>query len=233
MKISCPSCSAKYSIADEKVSDRLAKIRCRKCGATIVIDGKVSPANVYTTSGDADAAHEHAPDAVSGGEYSVDFGEGDQRNLPLAGRQALRAQRRGTHRAGQGQGGDLRALACPTRGRWAESGAYRTHPGAGNDHAPRGMTVVCGHAFGRLADAQPRPVGQGCRRPVRPGFDLRCAEFSRNAGAPGPEWLKECGRRPNPASARTPWVSNGREIVAPRPAASKFGNLAGIWRGLL
>ncbi|HVJ15905.1 MAG TPA: zinc-ribbon domain-containing protein [Polyangiaceae bacterium] len=85
MKISCPSCSAKYSIADEKVQDRLAKIRCRKCSATIVIDGKVSPANVYTTSGEADAAHEHAPEPVAGGaEYSVDFGEGDQRNLPLA-----------------------------------------------------------------------------------------------------------------------------------------------------
>src|SRR5688572_32228503 len=40
VKISCPACAAKYSIADEKVSDRLAKIRCRKCNATIVIDGK-------------------------------------------------------------------------------------------------------------------------------------------------------------------------------------------------
>jgi predicted Zn finger-like uncharacterized protein len=85
VKISCPSCSAKYSIADEKVQDRLAKIRCRKCSATIVIDGKVSPANVYTTAGDADGSHEHAADAPAGGpEYSVDFGEGDQRNLPLA-----------------------------------------------------------------------------------------------------------------------------------------------------
>ncbi|MCC6899815.1 MAG: zinc-ribbon domain-containing protein, partial [Polyangiaceae bacterium] len=30
MKISCPACAAKYSIADEKVQDKLAKIRCRK-----------------------------------------------------------------------------------------------------------------------------------------------------------------------------------------------------------
>src|SRR5687767_1259289 len=35
VKISCPACAAKYSIADEKVQDKLAKIRCRKCGTTI------------------------------------------------------------------------------------------------------------------------------------------------------------------------------------------------------
>lgn len=84
MKITCPSCSAKYSIADEKVADRLAKIRCRKCGTTIVIDGKVDPANVYA----ADAAPEAGPGPASAGgaaagEYSVDFGDNDQRNMTL------------------------------------------------------------------------------------------------------------------------------------------------------
>ena len=83
MKISCPSCSAKYSIADDKVVSRLAKIRCRKCGATIVIDGKVNPPQVTTSAGgDAGEAHEQAE--AAGAEYSVDFGEGDQRTLPLA-----------------------------------------------------------------------------------------------------------------------------------------------------
>jgi predicted Zn finger-like uncharacterized protein len=82
VKISCPSCSAKYSIADEKVISRLAKIRCRKCGATIVIDGKVNPPQVTASAGgDAGDAHEHAEAASA--EYSVDFGEGDQRTLPL------------------------------------------------------------------------------------------------------------------------------------------------------
>jgi predicted Zn finger-like uncharacterized protein len=90
VKISCPSCAAKYSIADEKVQDRLAKIRCRKCSATIVIDGKVSPANVYTTAGEGEEAHgadqsteTSAVAAASGVEYSVDFGEGDQRSMAL------------------------------------------------------------------------------------------------------------------------------------------------------
>src|SRR6185503_4442172 len=86
VKISCPSCSAKYSIADEKVQSRLAKIRCRKCGATIVIDGKVSPPHVSATAGDGNDAHaaEHPADTQGAGEYSVDFGQGDQRTLSLA-----------------------------------------------------------------------------------------------------------------------------------------------------
>ncbi|MCC6216619.1 MAG: zinc-ribbon domain-containing protein [Polyangiaceae bacterium] len=82
MKISCPSCAAKYSIADEKVNDRLAKIRCRKCGTTIVIDGKVNPPHVHAGEAGAGGAEESSPAAA--GEYSVDFGDNDQRSLSLA-----------------------------------------------------------------------------------------------------------------------------------------------------
>jgi predicted Zn finger-like uncharacterized protein len=90
LKITCPACAAKYSIADEKVQDRLAKIRCRKCGTTIVIDGRVSPAQIYAADGGgasqtAESAASSADDAVAhgGSEYSVDFGEGDQRTMAL------------------------------------------------------------------------------------------------------------------------------------------------------
>src|SRR6187402_3818195 len=72
VKISCPACQAKYSIADEKVTDRLAKIRCRKCGATIVIDGKTSPANVYTAAGEAPDATSAVEQDASASQYSVD-----------------------------------------------------------------------------------------------------------------------------------------------------------------
>ena len=84
VKISCPACQAKYSIADEKVTDRLAKIRCRKCGATIVIDGKTSPANVYTAAGEAPDATGAVEQDASASQYSVDFGEGDQRSLSVS-----------------------------------------------------------------------------------------------------------------------------------------------------
>ena len=39
MKIVCGSCSAKYSIADEKVQGKVFKIRCRKCSNVIVVKG--------------------------------------------------------------------------------------------------------------------------------------------------------------------------------------------------
>jgi predicted Zn finger-like uncharacterized protein len=39
MKITCESCQAKYSIADEKVAGRVFKIRCKRCGEVIVVKG--------------------------------------------------------------------------------------------------------------------------------------------------------------------------------------------------
>lgn len=86
MKISCPACAAKYSIADEKVADRLAKIRCRKCGATIVIDGKANPPSVYTAAGEAttEASDDAGDSQAAGIQFTVDFGEGDQRTMTVA-----------------------------------------------------------------------------------------------------------------------------------------------------
>lgn len=107
MKISCPTCAAKYSVADEKIQSRLAKIRCRKCSSTIVIDGTASPAKVYI--GDASAAvsasgppqdmgdalpgsaHGSSPPAPGGAdpvgpahdEYAVDIADNDQRNMTI------------------------------------------------------------------------------------------------------------------------------------------------------
>lgn len=92
MKISCPSCSAKYSIADEKVQNRLAKIRCRKCGTSIVIDGNVSPAAVFAGEPEADGARPAAglagaaqpAAAASSTVFTVDFGENDQRQMTVS-----------------------------------------------------------------------------------------------------------------------------------------------------
>jgi predicted Zn finger-like uncharacterized protein len=85
VKISCPKCAAKYSIADEKVSDRLAKIRCRKCNATIVIDGKANPPSVYTADGEAttEATDDAGDSQAKALEFTVDFGEGDQRTMTV------------------------------------------------------------------------------------------------------------------------------------------------------
>ncbi len=89
VKIACPSCSAKYSIADEKVQNRLAKIRCRKCGTTIVIDGKASPPTVQAAGSSVHpqaASVSHAPSASVGpgvASYTVDISEHDQRTMTV------------------------------------------------------------------------------------------------------------------------------------------------------
>jgi predicted Zn finger-like uncharacterized protein len=39
MKVGCQKCGAAYSVADEKVVGRKLKLRCKKCGETIQVDG--------------------------------------------------------------------------------------------------------------------------------------------------------------------------------------------------
>ena len=85
MKISCPSCEAKYSIGDEKVQNRLAKIRCRKCGADIVIDGRVEPPSISLAGAEsAGAPHGAGFAADPQPEFTVDFAENDQRTLNIS-----------------------------------------------------------------------------------------------------------------------------------------------------
>lgn len=40
MKVSCQSCGASYAIADDKVSGRVVKVRCKTCRTAIVVDGR-------------------------------------------------------------------------------------------------------------------------------------------------------------------------------------------------
>jgi predicted Zn finger-like uncharacterized protein len=82
MKITCQSCQSKYNVADEKVQGKIVKIRCRKCGATIVVDGTV------VTTGSASSA---APTAAASGKsgaheaptWHVNVADNDQRAMTL------------------------------------------------------------------------------------------------------------------------------------------------------
>ncbi len=38
MRLRCKNCEAKYKVADDKISGRLFKFRCRRCGVIIVVD---------------------------------------------------------------------------------------------------------------------------------------------------------------------------------------------------
>jgi predicted Zn finger-like uncharacterized protein len=94
MKISCQSCHAKYNIADEKIQGKIVKIRCRKCGTTIVVNasGSAAPngasrapgpvAATGPTPGAPPPAAEHktaAPTTRDTTEWHVSVAENDQR----------------------------------------------------------------------------------------------------------------------------------------------------------
>jgi predicted Zn finger-like uncharacterized protein len=83
MKISCQSCQSKYNVADEKVQGKVVKIRCRKCGATIVVDGnapQTANGSVVPTPGGMGGGAEAAAD----GQWHVNVSETDQRSMSLA-----------------------------------------------------------------------------------------------------------------------------------------------------
>jgi predicted Zn finger-like uncharacterized protein len=48
MKVQCGQCPAKYAIADERIHGKKVRIRCKRCGSAIVVDGKSDPPHVTT-----------------------------------------------------------------------------------------------------------------------------------------------------------------------------------------
>ena len=78
MKISCQSCQAKYTIADEKVLGKIVKIRCKKCSATIVINGNEQAASGGGGGGGGDVFDYTAQ---AGEQWTVNVADGDQRTL--------------------------------------------------------------------------------------------------------------------------------------------------------
>jgi predicted Zn finger-like uncharacterized protein len=75
MKITCQSCQAKYTIADEKVLGKIVKIRCKKCSSTIVVNGSDSSGQPSY------GAAETAPAAAADEGWTVNVADGDQRTM--------------------------------------------------------------------------------------------------------------------------------------------------------
>jgi len=94
MKITCQSCQAKYTIADEKVVGKTVKIKCKKCGAAIVVNAN-DPANAADPHGHGPEGEEDdgatrvfsgdpAADAAMGGggpDWTVNVADDDQRTM--------------------------------------------------------------------------------------------------------------------------------------------------------
>jgi predicted Zn finger-like uncharacterized protein len=74
MKITCQSCQSKYTIADEKVLGKIVKIRCKKCSATIVVNGSDGTTTIGTDT-DQEPLSRYRPDGLVDG-WMVNMGEG-------------------------------------------------------------------------------------------------------------------------------------------------------------
>ncbi|HEY3822395.1 MAG TPA: zinc-ribbon domain-containing protein [Polyangiaceae bacterium] len=81
MKITCQACAAKYTIADEKVLGKIVKIRCKKCGATIVVNGNDPSANAGGGSAEPARAFDYVAQGAHGDSWTVNVADGDQRTL--------------------------------------------------------------------------------------------------------------------------------------------------------
>ena len=83
MKITCHSCGAKYTVSDEKVQGKTVKMKCRKCGSTIVVGGAAQGDGTFDESAVAqgDGA---APEGPPPGSFLVSVTESDQRTMTLA-----------------------------------------------------------------------------------------------------------------------------------------------------
>jgi predicted Zn finger-like uncharacterized protein len=61
MKVQCGQCPAKYAVSDERIQDKKVRIHCKRCGASIVVDGKVDPPLVTSTPARKSARPPGAP----------------------------------------------------------------------------------------------------------------------------------------------------------------------------
>lgn len=61
MRVTCESCGANYNLPDSKVRGRKAKVRCKRCAGTIVVDGTaLDPSSPNQDSGDEGVEDEEA-----------------------------------------------------------------------------------------------------------------------------------------------------------------------------
>jgi predicted Zn finger-like uncharacterized protein len=81
MKITCESCGAKYTIADDKVLGRKVKIRCKGCSTPIVVDGqKLGPSGPPSMGPSPETSAQTLVPSPSP-DWSVNLSETDQRSM--------------------------------------------------------------------------------------------------------------------------------------------------------
>lgn len=80
MKITCQSCQSKYTVSDEKVQGKTVKIKCRKCGSTILVNSSGAQAGGNGVS----EPESYGAGGEGGAAFTVNVADGDQRTMTMA-----------------------------------------------------------------------------------------------------------------------------------------------------
>jgi predicted Zn finger-like uncharacterized protein len=79
MKITCQSCQSKYTIADDKVLGKVVKIRCKKCAATIFVNGSDGTTSVGSDTDNEPLSRYRAENVPEG--WTVNVADGEQKTM--------------------------------------------------------------------------------------------------------------------------------------------------------
>jgi predicted Zn finger-like uncharacterized protein len=182
MKITCQSCQSKYTVSDEKVQGKTVKIKCRKCGATILVNS-----GGVTTSAPADPVSLSSGGQADGGaSYLVNVTEGEQRSMTLV------------------------EIVAAYQGSVVTADTYVWADGMG-DWAPLGQvdTIVAALHAGAAAPAAAEPEHRAAARrdPARAAQDVFSAKEDAAPSAPAYANGSAPAARPAPA----PMAARGSE----------------------
>lgn len=87
MKVSCQACGAHYNLPDDKVRGRKAKVRCKKCGANIVVDGTAIEGGALAAGFDEEDEATRVMDmpvSQPSSTWTVNLSDEDQREMTTA-----------------------------------------------------------------------------------------------------------------------------------------------------
>jgi predicted Zn finger-like uncharacterized protein len=79
MKITCQSCQSKYTIADDKVLGKVVKIKCKKCAATIFVNGSDGSTTVGSDTDNEPLSRYRAENVPEG--WTVNVADGEQKTM--------------------------------------------------------------------------------------------------------------------------------------------------------
>jgi predicted Zn finger-like uncharacterized protein len=174
MKIVCESCGAKYSIADERVTGKVFKIRCKRCSEVIIVrgdqqaqpdaeqasaGGSIDQTAIWHVVVDGEQAGPYAPsqlaDMLSAGTVDWEayvWAEGFDNWLPMRDVPDLVSQITGQGAAQQQQAAEPRAAAYRSVNQ-----TLAGQPSMGADPFAEDAAAGDGGLFGGAAAASPGP----------------------------------------------------------------------------